>query len=126
MFWRAARLRCPACGHRPVFRTATQLHDRCPGCRLSFGRDEDGYWVGAMIVNLAVAEGLFFVVFVGALALTYPDVPWTPLLVVSVLLMLGLPIAFYRRSKTLWVALDLRLHPYSDQERRQMFDAGRE
>ncbi len=116
MFWRALRRRCPYCGQRDVFRSWGQMRDECPGCGHHFEREE-GYWVGAMIVNLGVAQLLFMAWFVGGMAVTYPDIPWTPLLVVSALLMVVLPIWAYPRSKTVWVWLDEIVHPYGEEER---------
>jgi uncharacterized protein (DUF983 family) len=113
MLWRALRRRCPLCGHRAIFRTWGQLTERCPGCGYSFEREE-GYWVGAMIVNVGAAQGLFFALFIGGLWLTWPDVPWAGLLVVCLLVMAGFPVWFYPRSKTLWVWLDLLVHPYTE------------
>ena len=82
--------------------------DRCPGCGLRFEREE-GYWVGAMIVNIAVTELAFVVVFVGGMALFWPDVRWGWLTVVSVAVNGIVPIVFYPFSKTTWMALDLLL-----------------
>jgi uncharacterized protein (DUF983 family) len=109
-FW-ALRLRCPECGSRGVFERWGQLASACPGCGYSFQREE-GYWVGAVIVNLGLAQILFMVLLIGGIAVTYPDVPWTPLLAVSVGVILLLPVWFYPRSKTLWVWLDRSVHPY--------------
>lgn len=116
MLWRALRGRCPYCGSRAIWARWGQLTAQCPGCAHHF-EHEEGYFVGAMIVNLGLAEALFGVVLIGGLALTWPDVPWVPLTVVSVLLMIGLPILLYPRSKTLWLWLDYRVHPYRDEER---------
>lgn len=120
MYWaglrRAMRRRCPLCGAPDVFASWGTMRERCPGCGHVFEREE-GYWVGAMIVNLAVAEILFMIWFVGGLALTYPDVPWVLLVSVGALLGIGLPIWLYPRSKTLWVWLDDVVHPYTDEER---------
>lgn len=115
-FWRALRLRCPHCGNRDVWRRWGQLRHRCPECAYPFEREE-GYWVGAMIVNLGIAEGLFALILLGGIGLTWPDVPWTPLLILSGALMVLLPLWFYPRSKTLWIWLDLAVHPYSNEER---------
>lgn len=113
---RALRRRCPMCGERDVFASWGTMRESCPGCGHRFEREE-GYWVGAMIVNLGVAESLFMAWFVGGLALTYPDVPWTTLLVVGAALGLLLPVWLYPRSKTLWVWLDDQVHPYEVDER---------
>lgn len=114
--WRALWLRCPHCGARGIFSRWGQLVDRCPGCGYSFEREE-GYWVGAMIVNIGAAQVLFFAVFLGGLLLTWPDVPWTLLTVAGLVLMAVFPVWFYPRTKTLWVWLDQTVHPYTGEER---------
>lgn len=113
---RAARARCPHCGEGDIWRKWGDLVGRCPRCGYSYEREE-GYWVGAMIVNIAAAQVLFMALLLGGMALTWPDVPWTVLLVVGVTFMVLFPVWFYPRTKTLWVWLDLKVHPYSDEER---------
>lgn len=113
---RGLRGRCPHCGNRDVFARWGHLRSRCPDCGYVFEREE-GYWVGAMIVNLGLAQVVFMALLVGVAAATYPDVPWTPLLISSAALMVILPIVFYPRSKTVWVWLDLLVHPYTAEER---------
>lgn len=78
----------------------------CPHCDLGF-EHEEGYWTGAMLVNLVVTLAVFLVVFVGYMVLTWPDVPWAGLLVVVIAANVVTPIVFYPYSKTLWVAGDL-------------------
>jgi hypothetical protein len=77
----------------------------CPRCGLHFER-EQGYWAGALAINIILVGGLFVVVFVVALALTLPDVPVALLLAIVVPVMIIGPIVFYPFSKTLWVAVD--------------------
>lgn len=115
MFIRALRLRCPLCGERHIFERWGQLVDRCPQCAYSYER-EDGYWVGAMIMNLAGAMAAFFVLLMGAFV-RYGASPPPQFLWVAAAAMIVLPIVCYPRSKTLWVAVDLRIHPYSPDER---------
>lgn len=91
------------------------MKQTCPTCGMRFERDP-GYWLGAMIVNTAVTIGTFLVVLVGAVALTWPDVPWTPLVVGTMALNVALPVLFYPFSKTIFVAFDLSVRPLSDQE----------
>jgi hypothetical protein len=64
-----------------------------------------------MIVNIAAAELWFFVLFVGVIIATIPDIPWQPLLVIALITNGVLPIVFYPRSKTVWMGLDLFFHP---------------
>jgi uncharacterized protein (DUF983 family) len=107
--WRGARRRCPRCGHGDLFLGFFALAPRCPGCGLRFEREE-GYWVGAMIVSIAVTELVFGVVLVGGILLWWPDVPWGPLTVAGVAVNAVIPVVFYPWSKTIWMALDVLLH----------------
>jgi hypothetical protein len=68
---------------------------------------EQGYWAGALAINIILVGGLFVVAFAIALVLTLPDVPVGPLLAILVPVMIIGPIVAYPFSKTLWVALDL-------------------
>ena len=81
-----------------------------PELRASLRREE-GYWVSAIIVNTAVTEALFGVLFVGGIFVTAPDVQWLPLLVIGGVATLVVPVLFFPFSKTLWVALDLYFNP---------------
>lgn len=84
--------------------------ESCPRCGLRFERDE-GYWVGAMIVNTAFAIVVFLAIVVGGAAVTWPEVPWSTLLFLSIAAMLVVPVALYPVSKTVWVAMDLMVRP---------------
>ncbi len=103
-----------------------RLQHRCPGCGHIFVR-EDGYLLGAMIVNIAVAEVVFLVLFVGGMLVTWPDVPWNLLLVVSVGAMIITPIVSLPWSRTLWVAVDVgllqRMEPGTDADDRRRRNA---
>ncbi len=83
--------------------------ERCPRCGLAFDRS-DGFWLGAMAVNLGVTEAVFGVFVVLGLVATWPNVPWIPLTVAGVLLNALVPILFYPFSKTIFLAFDLILH----------------
>ncbi|MEX0659742.1 MAG: DUF983 domain-containing protein [Egibacteraceae bacterium] len=113
---RALRKRCPHCGASGIFTSWGQMAAHCPGCGYTFEREE-GYWVGAMIVNLGMAQLLFAVILLGSMILTWPDVPWVTVVVLSALAMVGFPTWFYPRSKTIWVWVDATVHPYTQEER---------
>lgn len=108
------RRSCPRCGE-PAFVGFFELRENCRRCGLQFEREE-GYWVGAMIINTTVTFATFFLVFVGAILLTWPDVPWIWVLITTVLANLVIPICFYPISKTLWAALELSWHPLEPEE----------
>jgi uncharacterized protein (DUF983 family) len=101
--------RCARCSSGRLFRSWFTMAERCPRCGLLFEREE-GQWVGAMIVNFAVAMIALVAVLGVGLLLTWPDVPWTGLTVVAVMMVVAVPVALYPWSKTVWVAIDLLMH----------------
>lgn len=107
---RALRRRCPRCGGRYIFRAFWELHDKCPTCNLRFER-EQGYWIGAVIINTVVTFGLLLTVLVGGMVVTWPDVPWAGLWV-EVVVVAGLtPILFQPLSRTVWMAIEMSYNP---------------
>jgi uncharacterized protein (DUF983 family) len=110
-FWRAVRLRCPACGGRPVFLRWLRISPACPACGLSFGRGERGYWLGACFVNLMVVEAIFAVALVVALWWTWPDPPWEGIEWGLAAAMVVTPFALYPWSHTIFLAFDLLFRP---------------
>jgi uncharacterized protein (DUF983 family) len=109
-FSRALRLRCPHCGGGPIFTSWSRLLPACPVCGLRLER-EQGYWVGAYFFNLVAMETVFVVWFVGFLLATWPEPPWDLFQVVSIVLMIVAPFAFFPYSKTLFLAFDLLVRP---------------
>jgi uncharacterized protein (DUF983 family) len=105
---RALALHCPYCGSGHIFKGWLTLKERCPRCHSLFER-EPGYFVGGYALNLIVAESLAF----GAvlLLLLFADLSTLQLQIIGVVLALGLPILYFPFSRTLWIALDLSLHP---------------
>jgi uncharacterized protein (DUF983 family) len=123
MIGRALRRRCPRCGAK-AFTSYFTLLEHCPECGLRFEREE-GYWVGALVINTVVAFGSFLVLFVGGMLIFWPDVPWGALAVVTLGSMALLPILFYPLSKTLWMALELSWHPLEEKEAADAADRAR-
>jgi uncharacterized protein (DUF983 family) len=115
---RGMRKKCPNCASGGIFESWFKLKDRCPTCGYSFEREE-GYWVSAIIVNTAVIEGLFLIVFIVVVIATAPEVEWVPLLIIAVVMNLVFPIFFYPFSKTVWMGIDLYFHPLEAAERPQ-------
>jgi uncharacterized protein (DUF983 family) len=110
LFWRGLRKRCPRCGTGHLFRRWFTMVERCPGCGLVFERVE-GQWIGAIAMNMIATELLFGAVLVGWMVLAWPDVPWVLVGVVGVAVSGLFPLVFYPFSKTIWVAIDLRMRP---------------
>jgi uncharacterized protein (DUF983 family) len=105
VLWWGMTKRCPRCGAGHLFRRWFTIVDDCPRCGLHFER-EDGYWAGALAVNITVTGALFGIVFIALLAVTIPDVPVAPLLAVLVPIVVIVPIVGYPFSKTIWMAID--------------------
>jgi Protein of unknown function (DUF983) len=78
---------------------------RCPNCDLRFEREQGGF-LGAMTINFLVAVLAWLAMFVVVLVFTVPDVPVTPLLIASVVVLMVMPLWFYPRSKTFWAAIE--------------------
>ncbi|HWS45846.1 MAG TPA: DUF983 domain-containing protein [Acidimicrobiia bacterium] len=105
ILWRGATRRCARCGHGHLFHRWFTMVPDCPTCGLHFEREE-GYWVGALAVNLVLVGGLFAVAFVAVIVATAPDIPVAPLLALLVPVMVIGPIVAFPFSRTLWVAID--------------------
>ena len=116
MLGRGARLRCPRCGSGGLFERWFRMRPECPRCGLDFEREE-GYWTGAVMINLAVTEGVFIAVFVALVAATWPDPPWALVLAVVVAINVVVPVALYPFSRTMWLAGDLAFRQSVDGER---------
>ena len=59
------------------------MKEDCSRCGIHFEREE-GYWVGALIINTTVTFGTFLVIFVSGILITWPEVPWTVVGVVTI------------------------------------------
>src|SRR5215211_7520467 len=111
---RGARKRCPRCAERDTFAGWFRMRTTCPRCGLRFEKEQGGF-LGAMTLNYAVAIGIWLVVIGVALAITVPDVPVVPLLAISAVVLIGIPLWFYPRSRMLWAAVEflvLRSDPH--------------
>jgi uncharacterized protein (DUF983 family) len=102
---RGLRKRCPRCAERDTFVGWFQMRTSCPRCDLRFAREEGGF-LGAMTLNYAVAIGVWIVVIGIAVAITVPDVPVVPLLAISAVILIGIPLWFYPRSRMVWAAVE--------------------
>jgi uncharacterized protein (DUF983 family) len=105
LFARGLPRRCARCGSGKLFRHYLSMVPDCPGCGLHFER-EQGYFAGALAINIICIGGLFAVSFLVAMILTVPDVPVPLMLAIFVPMMALGPIVWYPFSKTIWVAVD--------------------
>lgn len=108
---RALRLRCVACGARPIFVTWFRMLPSCPTCGFAFERGERGYWLGAYFVNVMLMETVFCVWLVGVIVGTWPQLDWDLMQHGVTALMIVAPFAGFPFSKTLFVAFDLLVRP---------------
>jgi uncharacterized protein (DUF983 family) len=117
MLWRGARKKCPVCGAGRLYTRWLRMAERCPRCGFKFEREE-GFFLGAFVVNVAVTEFAMLVAIVLGVALTLPDPPVLLLSVLGVVSAVLVPVLSYPFSKTVWSALDLAMHPLEPGEAR--------
>lgn len=107
LLWRGLRLRCPRCGKGKLFYRGYRMYALCPECGWRFEREE-GYWTGAMAVNLVVTELIVAAVVIPLAAI---QTPLVPLFAIGIPATVALPLIFYRHSKSLWMTIDFLLNP---------------
>jgi hypothetical protein len=84
---------------------------------------ESGEWTGALMIIIAFTEVLFAVWFGVGMWLTWPDVPWTLLLVGGVALNLVVPVLFYPWSQSVWIGLHYSFVPLDAAEEAEAISA---
>jgi O-antigen ligase len=77
---------------------------------LQRGEAED-YWLGGMMFNIVLSEGLAVAAVGLTLLITWPRVPWTVVWIGAILLMLAAPVLLFPLSRTVWLAFDLMFRP---------------
>jgi uncharacterized protein (DUF983 family) len=112
MLWRGARRRCAWCGGRGAFFTGWfSKQDRCRTCGISWQRGYEGFELGALAVSAVVCFGALVIGVAIGIAVTLPDIPVVPLVVILGLGAVVLPIVIYPISYTLWQGIDLAMRP---------------
>ncbi len=113
-------LRCPYCGKGKLFRRFYSMYDRCPVCGWRYEREE-GYWTGAMALNLVVTELLIAIVTVPVVIwLAVSGLPIWPLVAIGLPMCFILPLLFFRHARSFWMSLDFMIHPVDPEEQRAM------
>ena len=118
MLLRGAAKRCAVCGGGGLFRGWFEMAERCPTCGYRFEREE-GFFLGAYVINLAVAQALVILLaVVPAIVLLNADagVGLAPIVAAGVAAAVLGPMFFYPWSKTLWVAIELIMRPLGQTE----------
>ena len=116
LYARAVRLRCPHCGAGGLRDGPLKLKRVCPGCGLRTERGEEDFFLGGMMFNLVLAEGLLVVVLVAAAVVFRGAIPWTTLAYGGIGLMAVAPFVFYPFSHTIWLASDILMRPVTEEE----------
>ena len=112
---RSLRRRCPVCGQRGISRHVASVEADCPRCGLDLER-QVGSFIGGVGLNTIVAfVGLLLVLTIGFIA-TEGRASFWGILVPALAVALIVPVAFYARSRLLWVALELRWWPLAPGE----------
>ena len=106
---RAFRRQCPICGSSDAWTGWWSLSERCPVCGYQFTRQEGGYFLGAMAINLISTEWITMLVLIGLLIGTSWNWWQIELLVVPIAIVL--PLLAFPFARGLWMALDLTLTP---------------
>jgi uncharacterized protein (DUF983 family) len=111
ILFRGLRLRCPDCGQASLYESFFKMKRHCSRCGLIFER-EQGYFIGALYINVIVTESLLLFLFI--LYYTIRPVSEDALYVVLFSLALILPLIFFRHSRSLWLAVDHIIEPNSN------------
>lgn len=86
------------------------MKPECPRCGLRFEREE-GFFLGAYVVSIAVTEAVLGLYLVIGFAVTLPNPPVGLLIVLAVPVIAVTALGSYPFSKTIWAAIDLVMHP---------------
>lgn len=81
---------------------------RCPCCAYVYEREE-GFALGASVINLIFGQFVAVAFLVVSLMLTWPDPPVARLAALGVGLAIAAGVFFLPFSKTIWAALDLTM-----------------
>jgi uncharacterized protein (DUF983 family) len=102
--------RCPNCGGGTLFKPGSpfKVNKACPACGLLIERD-DGFFIGSMSLNYGVTLVGFLT---PVLILAYRGViDSTTAIVLAGVGAIGFPLAFYRSSRSWWLAQYYLLFP---------------
>jgi hypothetical protein len=84
---------------------------RVSRCGIRLDRGEADFFLGAIVFNMAFAEGLFALGLLWVLMATWPTPPWDAIYYGGIAAMVLAPIVLYPFSKLCWLAFDLIFRP---------------
>jgi len=102
---RASVLRCPRCGQGAIFRRLFFINVSCASCGLTFDRGV-GYWLGAMMFNMAFGFAAVVVAILLTLWATSPDPNWDLMIFVAIGAGIVAPVLFFPFSRAFWIAAE--------------------
>src|SRR5262245_58417027 len=102
------RLRCPNCGLGSLYKSPFGMRARCEYCDITFER-EQGYFIGAIYVNIIVTESLLLLLLVIYSLVT--GAINERIIVILIVMAIVLPLVFYHHSRSLWLSFDHIMDP---------------
>src|ERR1700675_4808208 len=108
---RAAHWRCPNCGRGRLFRGVFRMLPRCPECGLSYF-PEQGYYVGAMIINYVATTAVVVAIFLFSLLFRdFTTLSINAKILVWMAFAIVLSLLLVRHSYSLWLGIDFWIKP---------------
>jgi uncharacterized protein (DUF983 family) len=108
---RAAHWRCPKCGRGRLFRGVFRMLPRCPECGLSYF-PEQGYYVGAMIINYAATTAVVVAIFLlSVLVRDLTTLSTNSKILLWMAFAIVLSLLLVRHSYSFWLGIDFWITP---------------
>ncbi len=108
-----SRQACPRCRTgeiypTSIFRSLPKMNDECSVCHLWFEREE-GYFLGAMIVDYALA--MLITTIMGAIIWSFTHWSFEKVCIVAILLFLPAVPVITRLGRVIWIYIDQLIDP---------------
>lgn len=124
LLWRGLTRRCAWCGDRRAYFTGWfRRQEACRKCGHSYRRGDHAFELGAVTANMILTFLLILITLGITIAVTAPDVPVVPIMIVTAAIGLTGPALLYPIGYTLWQAVDLAMRPPTAAERAGEGDA---
>jgi uncharacterized protein (DUF983 family) len=108
---RAAHWRCPNCGRGRLFRGVFRMLLRCPECGLSYF-PEQGYYLGAMIINYAATTAVVVTIFLFSLLFRdFTTLSTNSKITIWIGFAVCLSLLLVRHAYSFWLGIDFWIKP---------------
>jgi uncharacterized protein (DUF983 family) len=108
---RAAHWRCPNCGRGRLFRGVFRMLSRCPECGLSYF-PEQGYYVGAMIINYVATTAVVVAIFLlSLLSRDFTTLSTNSKILLWMAFAIVLSLLLTRHAYSFWLGIDFWIKP---------------